>query len=80
MSIVIIGDSHVARLRRNYNFKGATLFGVSGVTSSQLSNHLYKKILHEVILIMCGGNDVCDNRSAGRRAVTNEIVMKNLNG
>ena len=79
MSIVIIGDSHVARLRSNYNFEGATLFGVSGMTSSQRSNHLYKKILHEVIVIMCGGNDVCDNPSAGRRAVTNEIVMKNLN-
>ena len=80
MSIVIIGDSHVARLRSNYNFKGATLIGVSGMTSSQLSNHLYKKILLDVIVIMCGGNDVCDNPSAGRRAVTNEIVMKNLNG
>ena len=80
MSIVIIGDLHVARLRSKYNFKGATLFGVSGMTSSQRSNHLYKKILHEVIVITCGGNDVCDNPSAGRRAVTNEIVMKNLNG
>ena len=79
MSVVIIGDSHVARLRSNYNVKEATLFGVSGMTSSQLSNHLYKKILHEVIVITCGGNDVCDNPSAGRRAVTNEIVMKNLN-
>ena len=80
MSIVIIGDSHVARLRSNYNVKEAPLFGVIGMTSSQLSNHLYKKILHEVIVITCGGNDVCDNPSAGRRAVTNEIVMKNLNG
>ena len=80
MSIVIIGDSHVARLRSNYDVKEATLFGVSGMTSSQLSNHLYKKILHEVIVITCSGNDVCDNPSAGRREVTNEIVMKNLNG
>ena len=80
MSIVIIGDSHVAMLRSNYNFKGATLFGVSGMTSSQLSNHLYKKILHEVNVIRCGGNDVCDNPSAGRRTVTKDIEMKNLNG
>ena len=45
------------------------------MTSSQLRDNRNDMMLQEVILIMYGGNDVCDHPYNGRRAVANEIVM-----
>ena len=80
MSIVIIGDSHVARLRARFNFEGAKMVGVSGLTSNLLSQYMYTMMLHDIVVIMCGGNDVCDNYCSGRCAVTKEKVIQNLTG
>ena len=75
MSTLVIGNSHVERLRNHYNFNGAKLLGINGMTSSQLRDNRNDMMLQEVILIMYGGNDVCDHPYNGRRAVANEIVM-----
>ena len=80
-STLIIGDSHVRRLKHYFQFTDCTLVSVSGLTSDKLlTEHCYKMLVFDRGLICCGGNDVCDNPTSGRKASPVSVVKNNLAG
>ena len=80
-STLIIGDSHVRRLKEYFQFSNCILVGVSGLTSDKLLiNHSYDMLLFDRVVICCGGNDVCDHPKTGRKGSSVTVVMENLTG
>ncbi len=78
-SMVMFGDSHVARGNWNFTIKDQTVLklGHSGFTSSQLLGLLPQafKYKPERVFILCGGNDIGDRHFSTKNTLNNFRLM-----
>ena len=79
-NILLIGDSHIGNLKKQFVFTNVDIIGVPGLTTGKLDQWYGRMLHYSTVVILCGGNDVVRHPRTNRPPISIEVVLRNLNG